>query len=749
MLFEKTLAMIFSGNGWHVRHSGKANDKGADLLLFGSTGQQSPIFVVQAKNHSRPLTVDQVRSEIVKFEKEGIQEYKCRQFRLISLNGYVKKADKLLGDFKVTLESWHDITPLIENYKVNGRALPPIELNAHNKWAWEQTDGYFQVNRNLAFIQATGTGKSYLGLRAIQKYIGCKILYLAPTTPLLGQMKNQIPWLSDRFEVATYSQCLSEWKANTIDAHQDNWELIILDEFHRLGGEQWGAAIQELVRLNPKSMVIGLSATPIRFLDSQRDMVKELFNGSAIYGPDLFEAIVRGILPSPNYVSGFYRLDEEIEAVKSNILKSNHLTDEDRGQLLLQTQQQFERWNASHSPSKLIKKHADKLAGKHLIFCEDIGHLNSMESEVASWFKEAASLSGLKYTKVKTLVSHSELSAQHNNKALFDFSRSDIKEITLLFSVNKLNEGIHISNTASVFLLRKTMSPIIYYQQIGRCLMADQGYTPIIFDLVNNQKAISKKPMRVSLEKAAVRESKRRKSAGLDPKVEVQWDTHDESVSWMEHLELLSMQTNSWEYFYQELVEYRHLHGHSNVPQKENRLGKWINHQRYEFKSGQLSHSREDRLNAIEFVWDQRDEAWENNFIYLKSLTQALTRCPYKFGDKNIDEWMNSQRKFYRNNTIRQNRFERLESLGFVWNLWEYTWNEKYQRLKSFYHENKHSNIPRTAGTLGRWVQKQREDEHKLTYQQKALLNLLNFRWRSKNQMALSLPDLALATTSD
>ena len=50
-----------------------------------------------------------------------------------------------------------------------------------------------------------------------------------------------------------------------------------------------------------------------------------------------------------------------------------------------------------------------------------------------------------------------------------------------------LNEGIHVDDIDGIFMLRKTTSPIIYFQQIGRALSFSGRNKQIkIFDLVNN-----------------------------------------------------------------------------------------------------------------------------------------------------------------------------------------------------------------------------------------------------------------------
>ena len=49
--------------------------------------------------------------------------------------------------------------------------------------------------------------------------------------------------------------------------------LVILDEMHRAGALSWGKAVKYVLHENNTAKVVGLSATPIRFLDNNRDMV--------------------------------------------------------------------------------------------------------------------------------------------------------------------------------------------------------------------------------------------------------------------------------------------------------------------------------------------------------------------------------------------------------------------------------------------------------------------------------------------
>ena len=59
-----------------------------------------------------------------------------------------------------------------------------------------------------------------------------------------------------------------------------------------------------------------------------------------------------------------------------------------------------------------------------------------------------------------------------NSKAFCDFKADMSRHLKLLYCIDMLNEGVHVDDIDGVILLRSTVSPIIYMQQIGRCLSA-------------------------------------------------------------------------------------------------------------------------------------------------------------------------------------------------------------------------------------------------------------------------------------
>lgn len=89
------------------------------------------------------------------------------------------------------------------------------------------------------------------------------------------------------------------------------------------------------------------------------------------------------------------------------------------------------------------------------------------------------------------------------------------------------------------------------------------------------------------------------------------------------NIDLTDHQAALWQTRYQELVEYRERHGHCLVPHKwaENMaLSTWVKRQRYQYKLKEqgrrstLTDDREATLNSLGFVFDSHNATWEERF---------------------------------------------------------------------------------------------------------------------------------------
>jgi len=172
-IFEWYLAELYRGNGWLTNIQGGKQDLGADILLYHPKTPSKAAMVIQAKNHFKPLTFDQTKIELIKFEQKAARQFDCQQFQLVAINGFVSEASKL-EEFNLILSGWSHVTDLIEHYDPDTNTEPEIELYAHNKNTYENVNRLWQEGNYVAVVQATGTGKSMLIAKVMSDFLGQK-----------------------------------------------------------------------------------------------------------------------------------------------------------------------------------------------------------------------------------------------------------------------------------------------------------------------------------------------------------------------------------------------------------------------------------------------------------------------------------------------------------------------------------------------------------------------------------------------
>jgi len=218
-----------------------------------------------------------------------------------------------------------------------------------------------------------------------------------------------------------------------------------------------------------------------------------------------------------------------------------------------------------------------------------------------------------------------------------------------------------------------------------------------------------------------------------------------------------SLSQRHWDEMFKELSRFVDENGHSqvtvhNTPDGYNeKLGMWVGMQRMLHRQGDVSLTpeRKKRLESIDFWWgspgnNHRDEPYLNKIW--KRLFRKLNRYRKKRGhtlvsvsdDKELSNWVHTQRTLYKANKLRSDRKERLMAVGFVWEsrglIIELQWETMYTKLQEFFEEQNHSNVPSTYKNkkLARWVTKQRRkavDKEYMTDKRRKLLNDLSFRW--------------------
>ena len=358
-------------------------------------------------------------------------------------------------------------------------------LKPHNKEVHIKVKEKLKKERYAAVIQPTGTGKSYIALKLIEETDGNSI-YVAPSNLIINQIKETIEEARKRGELTkeeyqkfkkvkftTYSKLMNEKFEE-----ENQYSLIILDEFHRCGAPQWQKGVKRLLENNKKAKVLGLTATPIRATDG-KDMAKELFLGNIASEMYLEEAVARGIINPGKYITAVYSFAGVINELESKVekIRNKDLKEELRKKIKKAKDLVGKTEGFKEIIRKYIGKESGKSDGKYIVFCKNIKDMHKKMIELKTILEDEENLKlyAISSRKRETL----------NEKTLQDFRNSN-EGINLLFTVDKLNEGIHIDGIDGVIMLRQTESPIVYMQQLGRALSVGNKGIPLILDLVNN-----------------------------------------------------------------------------------------------------------------------------------------------------------------------------------------------------------------------------------------------------------------------
>lgn len=336
-----------------------------------------------------------------------------------------------------------------------------IELLEHNKETYKKLCEVLSENNKCALVQATGTGKSYIAGKYIEEH-DAKALILVPTNAISDSWDELLVGTEEKFDIATY-QAFAKEPGNYFD-----YDLVIADEMHHLGSDVWGKKFVDAYLQNESHKIIGLTATEIRYLDNSRDMAEEIFENIRVDGCDLPTAINTGVLPTFKYVSALYCDESDFDEWKEKAgkIKDAKVQEELKGKLDVCIKNMV-------SVKQAVNENLTDDYRKIIVF------LNNVESketalEMFGDVFPTANFYDVDYSKQR----------KANNEQISQFKADGNRAV--LFAVDMLNEGVHIKGTDCVIMFRKTVSPQVYLQQLGRGLASGTDKMPVIFDFVSN-----------------------------------------------------------------------------------------------------------------------------------------------------------------------------------------------------------------------------------------------------------------------
>ena len=595
-----------------------------------------------------------------------------------------------------------------------------IDLFSHNQTAYDAALAMIGETGKAAVVHPTGTGKSFIGFKLCEEHPQKRVCWLSPSEYIFKtQQENLLACgaeVPQNITFYTYAKLVLLSEPELSDIKPD---YIILDEFHRCGAEIWGQGVARLLEMYANVPVLGLSATNIRYLDNQRDMADELFDGNIASEMTLGEAIVRGILNPPTYVTSIYAYQKDYDKLKSRVSKAKSQAVREKAEKVLEKLHQV--LENAEGLDEIFSKHIKDTTGKYLVFCANLAHMKKMKANVKKWFGAID-----KAPHIYTAYADDPETEQ----AFKEFKQDASDHLKLLFCIDMLNEGIHVEDVSGVILFRPTVSPIVYKQQIGRALSASKTKEPIIFDIVNNiENLYSIGTVQKEMQDAVSYYRDRGEDAEI---LNEHFHLIDEVRNAKELFdELNETLTASWELMYEKAKQYYKANGHLNVPRRYktkegHSLGNWIFTQRKVYAGtqyGNLNENRIKKLEAIGMVWDSvRDLSWQRYFTeaenYYKGHKNLNIKATYttKSGVK-LGSWIVNLRT-YKKNHIQQNyltkdRIDALNKLGMVWDVPDYVWEQNYAACVEYHREHGDLDIPhdyvsKDGLKIGSWVRRQR-----------------------------------------
>ncbi len=619
-----------------------------------------------------------------------------------------------------------------------------MELFAHNQIAYESALTMLSETGKAAIIHPTGTGKSFIAFKLCEEHPNATVCWLSPSAYIFQtQLENVKAAGSKEFtniKFFTYAKLMLLSEKELVDIQPD---YIVLDEFHRCGAEQWGKGVQALLELYKGVPILGLSATNIRYLDNQRDMADELFDGNVASEMTLGETIVRGILTPPRYVLSVYSYQKDLEKYEKRVQAAKSKTVRDAGEKYLEAlRRAIEK---ADGLDVIFEKHMTDKTGKYIVFCSTKEHMDEMQTYVGKWFGRIDENPHV-YSVYTEEV--------HASKSFQAFKEdNDDTHLRLLYAIDALNEGIHVENVSGVILLRPTISPIIFKQQIGRALSASKNKEPVIFDIVNNIENLYsiggiEEEMQIAVSYY--------RSLGIEGDIVNErfkiFDEVEDCRRLFERLE--ETLTASWDMMYEKAKAYYHVCGDLEIPARYTTeegysLGSWIAVQR-KVRAGKqfgvLDEKRIAKLDKIGMRWESvNDVSWQKYYLAAKEYFTENGDLSVKAGyvtrtGVRLGNWIANLRAYkssgIKSSYLTEERIKQLEGIGMIWSQVDYIWEQNYHTMVEFNRENGHCEVPteyvaKNGIRLGEWLRRLRRQKEsgKLTEEQVERLEKLGVRW--------------------
>lgn len=364
----------------------------------------------------------------------------------------------------------------------------PLELRYYQKQAVNDFFEYTANNweKHPIMVLPTGSGKSLVQAHIVKRmldYPNTRILLITHQQLLIQQNCNELIENFQNYlflDVGVYSAGLKSREtknrilfAGIQSVYKKAWELgffdiILCDECHLInpsGDGMYREFFAEMVKINPKVVIGGLSATEYRLKHGL------LTEGKDALFDDVCHTTTVSELIDPNHYKNYDKtqyLCNLISKNGTNKVDLSRVSIRGKEYATNEMQKAFVEDDLVAKAVKEIKEYTVERK-KVLVFTAGISHCEDVVNE-------------MKLQGMDARCVHSKQSNKINEQTLIDFKA---KKFKYLINVNSLTTGFNEKGIDCIVLLRSTLSPGLYYQMCGRgfrlhpdkidCLILDFG----------------------------------------------------------------------------------------------------------------------------------------------------------------------------------------------------------------------------------------------------------------------------------
>jgi len=598
-----------------------------------------------------------------------------------------------------------------------------ILVHESSKAACRAAEAALQQNGRAVLARPAGTGKGCIVWELLDKQPAAKVLWVASCAARLelrrALAKQLDKTLDDCVRLVSCEQLAVEDARSWVALAELRPELIVLDGWREMSAKDWANCIQPLLRLCPKAKLLALTDSDAP--GGSCRMANELLNDAVVEPLTLGEALANGLLAMPvSYTALLWPQEAAMARLRAEVknlrLPGGTNNNEVKYQALCRETEKLP------PVEELLAKWLPDMAGRYLVLCED-------EETAQNTAKQAEALFGAGV--------HTYSTDGLCDKGAAEFAADNAAVLRLLICVNSPMAQEPVAGLSGCVLVRRSAEAPVYRQMLARALAAC-GSVPVVELSATFEGLTCVQQLRKECGKA-----------GAEPFL-----LEEPLAACRKAYRQLRRALNTdWERYFaaakQIAAEKQTLAVPRSLCVDGVAVGRWLENQRLVRagkKNGRLTSEQIARLDKLGMNWKRRLElAWEKGCASAKRYRDSHSdlMVPVHYKDKSgfaLGEWIVYNRQRYLSGSLSEDRIEKLEALGMVWDTSGTLWEKSYAAAVQFYLENGSLEIPVKYVTpdgmaLGVWLGSQRAayKEGTLTESQIEKLEALGVDWTNRN----------------